>query len=373
MEGEMQRNWAPQHLFARNTDVTLLFDAFLIAAVTTILVNRIILVILDYPQVGGHGLHIAHVLWGGLLLTLSLLGGLLFLGRRRRFPLAVVGGIGFGLFIDELGKFITSDVNYFFRPTPALIYIVFVLLYFAVRALANRGRLSEDEALANVLDALQDGTLGDLDEGEMAQATQLLAGSRESNLVEPLHALMLALRERPRRPPSYISWLAASLRAWYRRVAETRAFQRLTIVAFALHAVYGLVEVGGILLSASGAWRGPHRDAFLEDFALDNTGLAFLAWVAIIASLGASLLMVAGFWRLRRSRLEGYRMFEKSLLLSIFVVQPFTFYEESFVAVVSLGVNLLFLAAVQFVIQQEAAKAGAPRAVGQVREADLLT
>ena len=39
-----------------------------------------------------------------------------------------MGGLGFGLFIDKLAKFITSDNNYFFRPAIALIYAIFVLL-----------------------------------------------------------------------------------------------------------------------------------------------------------------------------------------------------------------------------------------------------
>ena len=52
--------WPP-----RRADMTHLLDTFLACAVLTILIVRTELYLTNYPQVGGHGLHIAHLLWGG--------------------------------------------------------------------------------------------------------------------------------------------------------------------------------------------------------------------------------------------------------------------------------------------------------------------
>jgi hypothetical protein len=53
-----------------------------------------------------------------------------------RLAAAVVGGAGFGLFLDEVGKFLTRDNNYWYRPA-ASIYAVFVLLVVLERWLRN--------------------------------------------------------------------------------------------------------------------------------------------------------------------------------------------------------------------------------------------
>ena len=59
------------------------FELFVVAAVLSIAVTRGFLSLTGYPQIGGStGLHIAHVLFGGLGMVIALLLFMLFLGRR---------------------------------------------------------------------------------------------------------------------------------------------------------------------------------------------------------------------------------------------------------------------------------------------------
>ena len=84
---------------------------------------------------------------------------LAFLDRPVEHVAAVIAGLGFGTFIDEIGKFVTSDNNYFFRPAIALIYTVFIAAFLVGRTLlGQQRRLSQTEALANALNLLA-GTL----------------------------------------------------------------------------------------------------------------------------------------------------------------------------------------------------------------------
>src|SRR2546430_3149643 len=137
--------------FIRNLRAGELLERFLVSAVAALLAVRFFLGLTGFPRLGGGGLHIAHMLWGGGLMIAALLVLLGYLGQRVRRAAAVVAGIGFGLFIDELGKFITSDNNYFFRPAIALIYVIFVFMFFWWSSLEGKRTWSEVTTLVKGL------------------------------------------------------------------------------------------------------------------------------------------------------------------------------------------------------------------------------
>ena len=112
-------------------------DNFVFVAVVTILCIRGFLLATGFPQLGGAGLHIAHVLWGGIALTVALLISLLSSNPKKPL-LAILGGIGFGFFIDEVGKFVTSSNNYFFSGAFFLIYSSIMLVWLISRMIIVR-------------------------------------------------------------------------------------------------------------------------------------------------------------------------------------------------------------------------------------------
>lgn len=140
----------------------------LISFAATILLTRLFLELTGYPQIGGGELHIAHVLWGGLFLFVAVFIVLVYANQWAVFLSAVAGGIGFGLFIDEIGKFITQSNDYFYRPAAPIVYVIFIattIVYLRVRS--SRKKSSRDElyrVLQNLTETLDD----DLDETERA-------------------------------------------------------------------------------------------------------------------------------------------------------------------------------------------------------------
>ena len=106
--------------------------SFVVAVVGT----RWFLQATGYPQVGGGELHIAHMLWGGLALVIAALLGLIVSAAWVPTVMAILTGAGTGLFIDEVGKFITASNDYFYPLAAPLIYglvLALALVFLLVR------------------------------------------------------------------------------------------------------------------------------------------------------------------------------------------------------------------------------------------------
>jgi hypothetical protein len=325
-------------LAARSVEIGELLDTFLVCAVTMVLVIRLQLYLTNYPQLGGHGLHIAHVLWGGLLMMIAIVIAVSFITRAARQLAAVLGGLGFGFFIDELGKFITSDVNYFYKPTATLIYIIFIAMWFSFRTLQRHRGFSRLEYLVNAIELVKEAAIRDLDESERRRALQLLDRADQADpMVAPLREVVREADCAPARDPVAIERAVLRLRDFYLRQVARPRFPLLIGAVFLALAVASLGEIVTLALSTG-----------------DRSHLSLIELLSLASSLASAVFAALGVVQMRAGdRLAAYRMFERSVLVSIFVTQVFAFAHSEFSAVFGLGLYLLIWATLRYAIGLE--------------------
>jgi hypothetical protein len=323
----------------------------LVSAVATILLLRGFLAAAGYPQIGGGGLHIAHVLWGGLLMVVSLVVLLSFAGPVVRPIAAVVGGIGIGLFIDEVGKFVTSDNNYFYKPAAALMYVFVASLVLLVHLLHGRQPHHPSEHLAAAVDQAVAGVVGGFTPRRRAQVYAQLRRAEGAPGAAHTRALVRAVPDDPVElfdPVRLVDLRRIALRV--RRVLHAqRVVDQLPAVIAAvliLQIAYAGLQFGPRLVAEllhPDAHRGPPGPLPLA-LALTSTAVC-----AVLVGLGVR--------RLRRDRLDAYRWFYRALLVNILFTRVFEFDVEQFLAAASVLVDLAMLGVVTIAV---AALPGAP-------------
>ena len=165
-------------LVEREQASTLILISVITFAATVVLV-RLFLELTGYPQVGGSTLHIAHLLWGGLALFAAVTILLIWDNPGVMYLAAFLNGVGAGLFMDEVGKFITQNNDYFFPAAAPIIYAFF--LAFGVVYLLVRRPDPEDprRAILLALEQLQDAVYADLDEVEGRELLEKLELARQ--------------------------------------------------------------------------------------------------------------------------------------------------------------------------------------------------
>jgi hypothetical protein len=292
------------------------------------------------------------MLYGGLLMAVALLLCLSFLGNRTRLWAALFGGIGFGFFIDEIGKFITRDNNYFYQPSIALIYITFVLIYLAFRDLQMRRAIAREEYLVNAIHDLEEAVINGLPPEERERALRYLeAIAEKDDLTSGLAALIERARVQPR-PHGLSRRIRRSVLGGYEAVlARANRFGGL-VTLFILQLV---VNAGTVALIVAG-----HLSAgIVAEASGQRSGIiGFLPtadWLLIVSTLIPSVLVVTAVVALRRSRTTALHFFHRAVLLSILFTEVFMFYRNQVAALLVLAFNLFSLACVNVVITRESA------------------
>ena len=333
-----------RHFFVRNSDAPELMELFLVAGIASVLAIRGILAATGYPQLGGDGLHIAHMLWGGLFMTVALLLLFAALGRVAQRIAAILGGVGFGAFIDELGKFITSDNNYFYEPTIGLIYIIFIAIFLVLEAF-RRQTPGPTEALANAFNQLELAAGRPLDAETKRTTLDLLAKSDKADpLVRGLTTFVQSVEPQPVPDMGFYFRVRDFAVSLYSRVVLSRWFSPILVAFFMLAAVLQMAIVLFIALAGFLAGTVDEVDALQLSF----TDIATLCSVAV-----SGVLTLIGIFQLKRSRLAAYHWFLRNVLVSIFVTQIFTFLESELSALWGFAIDILVYTALKIMIEQE--------------------
>jgi hypothetical protein len=307
-------------------------ELFMVLAVATILTVRSVLAATGWPQLGGGKIHFAHLLWGGLGMLIALLLFMAMEGRLWKLLGVLAAGIGFGLFIDELGKFITSDNDYFFKPVFAFIYLIFIAIFIVTRALFTVDHPSPDVALVNLFRLTSEGAVRPWDESETAEAQRLLAACDQADptvqALAPMVAAMAAKSSQGLAPyERFKNWIAKH----YASTLQKGWFKVVLVVYLLAIAVVGLLLGVSIIITAQA----------------DSATLDVWTYGQALSATLSGVLVLIGFLAWRRSRLAAYRWFSRALLVSIFITQFFAFYHNQITQVFGLAVALVTYAAIR--------------------------
>ena len=310
----------------------------------TVIVTRVFLELTGYPQLAARQLHIAHVLWGGLLLFIAALFPLILANQWALTVGAVLSGVGVGLFIDEVGKFITRDNDYFYPPAAAIIYAFFlltVLLYLQVR----RSPAENARALMyRVLEGLTEVLDRDLQPEEHAalksRLQRVARESRDPQLVRLARDLLAfldieGLRLVTRPPGAFQRWLERVLTLIQRFFARPR-LKLVLIVGFGWVGFFALIQLIGLLIAVFNPdpVTAELTAALVTDVEAESVGDVLWFTVRIVLEGGVGILYTAAVVLLLAGRDRiGLNIGIMSLLVSLTAVNLLVFYLDQFQAV----------------------------------------
>lgn len=312
----------------RDAEGSALVEAFVIIGVLTILLTRAYLHLTGYPQVGGSSLHIAHVLWGGLGMVVALVVVFTFLGSTPRVLAVVAGGIGFGLFLDEIGKFVTKTNDYFYRPAVAIMYVVIVSVLLVNRSVQDARPPTRAEDVANAAAVAIGGLERGLDNGRrelaLARLRRAAAAGADPSTLATVEQLLAGCPERNGRSIPSIRELARRATPAF---AKGPGMLWAAAIGLALFSTAGLVSA---LVTLDDDLRGAGADITTIGQCVGSAIAFALCWAATV--------------RLRNGKLWPVQFLRAAALVTVLLTEIFDFVAQEFGALINVAVGLGALA-----------------------------
>jgi hypothetical protein len=325
----------------------------LVSFATSISLTRLFLEMTGYPQIGGGELHIAHVLWGGLLLFIAALIPILYANRWAFVADALIAGAGVGLFIDEVGKFITRTNNYFFPAAAPIIYAFFlmtVLLYLEVRKPRKRDARAE---LYSVLEEIEEVLDDDLSNSErehilngLVQVEKQTSQDNLLNLIQSLKSFITsdAVKTVPEEPNLLERGRQKAIQIHGEWLHKRQDQLGLAFSLFLLG--FWSLRVPGLILFRAQRWLDLQRLlTHLVQNGVVRSSLS-LGWfelqLGLQAGVGFVMIGAALLLALKKDHL-GILWGYLSLLLSLTMVNLLMFYFDQFSTILTALVELIIL------------------------------
>jgi len=325
----------------------------LLSFAASVSLTRLFLQLTGYPKLGSGTLHIAHVLWGGLFLFAASLLPLILANRWVYDVSALLAGVGVGLFIDEVGKFITQNNDYFYPPAAPLIYAFFlvtVLIYLQVRRPPSREPRTELYHALEVMEEVLDRDLDEQERGEIDKHLQSITTHAEQHpdLASLANQLLGFLNSQVLQiipdSPTFIERWRIRINIWASRYID-RSRLRIAIV-FGLGVTGILALIKWIVFLSQSLGPDSSRQALADMAAASSvetpTALYwFVARLILEGILGISLLTASILITLKQVR-RGVNLGYYSLLLSLSTVNLLLFYFDQF--------STIIIALLQFIV-----------------------
>jgi len=165
---------------------------------------------------------------------------------------ALLAGVGAGLFIDEVGKFLTQSNDYFYAPAAPIIYgsiLLLVLLWVVVR----RAHLSRYDATRAIVEALGDGVDGRLTarsrQRVVSQLREAEVDSDPSRRADDLAEVLVTALGSPAMDARLTSegWIArGDARRLLERIVPTRVERWLVIISLLLAVIVAVIAIAAM-------------------------------------------------------------------------------------------------------------------------------